>query len=93
MRSSTRFWVCGILSMATAAAFFAATLYVSIRYLAKPHGIMDWTVQLTGATIAAVIGFFLMWGHWQSPVGDDHSPSPGAGKAVGTSKSNTAPSN
>jgi hypothetical protein len=58
--------------MGTALAFFAATLYVSIRYLAKPHGFMDWTVQLTGATIAAVIGFFLMWGHWQSPVhGDD----------------------
>ena len=78
--------------MATAAAFFAATLYVSIRYLAKPHGIMDWTVQLTGATIAAVIGFFLMWGHWQSPVGDDLSSSAGAGNAVGRTKTNTSPS-
>lgn len=62
--------------MATAFAFFAATLYVSIRYLAKPHGFMDWMVQLTGATIAAFIGFFLMWGHWQSPVeGQDPRPA------------------
>ncbi len=67
MKSQTRNWICGVLSALTAAAFFAATLYVSIRYLAKPHGIMDWTVQLCGASIAAVIGFFLMWGHWQSP--------------------------
>ncbi|MGC8560037.1 MAG: hypothetical protein ACP5O1_05090 [Phycisphaerae bacterium] len=79
--------------MATAAAFFAATLYVSIRYLAKPHGFMDWTVQLTGATIAAVIGFFLMWGHWQSPVDDNNSASSGAGNTVGKTKPNTSPSN
>ena len=92
MRNSTRFWVCGILSMATAAAFFAATLYVSIRYLAKPHGIMDWTVQLTGATIAGIIGFFLMWGHWQSPVGEKASKPPESGDAVGKAKPNTSPS-
>jgi hypothetical protein len=75
MQRSTRFWVCGVLSMGTSLAFFAATLYVSIRYLAKPHGLMDWTVQLTGATIAAIIGFFLMWGHWQSPTGWQEPPS------------------
>lgn len=67
--------------MATALAFFAATLYVSIRYLAKPHGFMDWMVQLTGATIAGFIGFFLMWGHWQSPVGGQEVPPAATGES------------
>ncbi|GEM_PF-3280523 len=90
MTKSTRFWVCGVFSMATALAFFAATLYVSIRYLAKPHGFMDWAVQLTGATIAAIIGFFLMWGHWQSPMGEEDLPSPAGNGSGGKPKASAS---
>ena len=76
--------------MATALAFFAATLYVSIRYLAKPHGFMDWLVQLTGATIASFVGFFLMWGHWQSPVGGQEISPTATGEGGETPKASAS---
>jgi|GEM_PF-3228812 len=42
-----------------------ATLYLSVHYLAKPHGWIDWMVQLSGAATTAIIIFFLVWGHFQ----------------------------
>ncbi len=53
--------VSGIMALLTA----AATLYLSIHYLAKPHGWIDWMVQLSGAATTAIIIFFLTWGHFQ----------------------------
>jgi cytochrome b561 len=42
-----------------------AALMMSIRYLARPQGILDWSVQLCGATTVGIIIFFLCWGHFQ----------------------------
>ncbi len=53
--------VSGIMALLTA----VATLYLSIHYLAKPHGWIDWMVQLSGAATTAIIIFFLTWGHFQ----------------------------
>ena len=53
--------VSGIMALLTA----TATLYLSIHYLAKPHGWIDWMVQLSGAATTAIIIFFLTWGHFQ----------------------------
>ena len=54
-----------VLSWAMALLTAVATLYLSIHYLAKPHGWIDWMVQLSGAATTAIIIFFLTWGHFQ----------------------------
>lgn len=43
----------------------AASMYVSVRYLAPPKGLTDWTIQITGAAAAGIFAFFLVWGHFQ----------------------------
>ena len=64
---NTLSWIMAILTA-------AATLYLSIHYLAKPQGWIDWIVQLSGAATTAIIIFFLVWGHFQKPpiLPDDH---------------------
>lgn len=48
------------------AVFMGLTaLLLSIRYLARPQGMLDWAVQLSGAATVALIIFFLVWGHFQ----------------------------
>ncbi len=54
-----------IISTVMALLTAAATLYLSVHYLAKPHGWIDWMVQLSGAGTTAIIIFFLVWGHFQ----------------------------
>jgi ABC-type Fe3+-siderophore transport system permease subunit len=54
-----------VVSTALALLTAVATLYLSIHYLAKPHGWIDWMVQLSGAATTAIIIFFLTWGHFQ----------------------------
>ena len=74
-------------SISTAAALGAAgvSLYVSVRYLAPPKGLTDWTIQLTGAATAAIFVFFLVWGHFQeipTPPSDEPPPeNPGPASA------------
>ncbi len=73
--------------ISTAAALCAAggSLYVSVRYLAPPKGLTDWTIQLTGATTAAICVFFLVWGHFQEiptpPPDDQPAENPAASSA------------
>jgi uncharacterized sodium:solute symporter family permease YidK len=50
-------------------------LLMSIRYLARPQGILDWSVQLCGAATVGIIIFFLCWGHFQ------RTPKPAAKKS------------
>ncbi len=45
----------------------AASMYVSVRYLAPPKGLTDWAIQLVGALTAGIFVFFLVWGHFQRP--------------------------
>ncbi len=54
-------------SISTVAALGASgvSMYVSVRYLAPPKGLTDWTIQLTGAATAGIFAFFLVWGHFQ----------------------------
>ena len=54
-------------TISTVAALGAAcaSMYVSVRYLAPPKGLTDWTIQITGATTAGIFAFFLVWGHFQ----------------------------
>jgi hypothetical protein len=54
-----------VLSSAMALLTAIATLYLSVHYLAKPNGWIDWMVQLSGAATTAIIIFFLVWGHFQ----------------------------
>lgn len=54
-----------ILSWGMALLTAVATLYLSVHYLARPNGWMDWMVQLSGAATTAIIIFFLVWGHFQ----------------------------
>ena len=54
-----------IFSSALALLTALATLYLSVHYLAKPNGWIDWMVQLSGAATTAIIIFFLVWGHFQ----------------------------
>ena len=56
-----------VVSSALALLTAVATLYLSIHYLAKPNGWIDWMVQLSGAATTAIIIFFLTWGHFQKP--------------------------
>ncbi|MGC9259974.1 MAG: hypothetical protein ACP5I8_07855 [Phycisphaerae bacterium] len=68
-------------SWAMAIGTAAATLYLSVHYLARPQGWMDWMVQLSGAATTAIIIFFLVWGHFQKTPGeaaDKVSPPPHA---------------
>lgn len=63
-------------TISTLAALGAAgaSMYVSVRYLAPPKGLTDWTIQITGATTAGIFAFFLVWGHFQEiprPLLDD----------------------
>ncbi len=53
------------ISAAAALGAAGASMYVSVRYLAPPKGLTDWTIQITGATTAGIFAFFLVWGHFQ----------------------------
>ncbi len=60
-----------------AAVFMAlVALLMSIRYLARPQGILDWSVQLCGAATVGIIIFFLCWGHFQKIPKPAQKPSP-----------------
>ncbi len=59
--------IANVFSVLMAALGGAAALRVSVHYLAKPKGLLDWAVQLSGALTVAIFIFFLTWGHWQKP--------------------------
>ncbi len=54
-----------VISLTAALLTAVATLYLSVHYLARPRGWIDWMVQLSGAATTAIIIFFLVWGHFQ----------------------------
>lgn len=62
---TSRRMIGNVLSSALALLTAIATLYLSVHYLAKPNGWIDWMVQLSGAATTAIIIFFLVWGHFQ----------------------------
>ena len=62
-----------------------AALMMSIRYLARPQGVLDWSVQLCGAATVGIIIFFLCWGHFQK------TPKPARKQSV-TAEPNTSAS-
>ncbi|NNM84416.1 MAG: hypothetical protein HKL96_01465 [Phycisphaerales bacterium] len=64
---SRRDIICQVVSLTGAALCALTTLYLSIRYLAAPHDILDWAVQICAAMVVAIIIYFLVWGHFQQP--------------------------
>ncbi|MCL5946204.1 MAG: hypothetical protein M1472_05045 [Planctomycetes bacterium] len=65
-----RRWIGNAFSWVLAILTAMATLYLSVHYLARPQGWMDWMVQLSGAATTAIIIFFLAWGHFQKTPGE-----------------------
>ncbi len=63
--TNSRQLIGNILGWGMALLTAVATLYLSVHYLAKPNGWMDWMVQLSGAATTAIIIYFLVWGHFQ----------------------------
>lgn len=55
--------------LATFAALLmgVATTLVSIWYLSAPEKLLDWAVQICAGITVAIIVFFMVWGHFQSP--------------------------
>ncbi len=64
---SRRDVICQVVSLTGAALCALMTLYLSIRYLAAPHDLLDWAVQICAALVVAIIIYFLIWGHFQRP--------------------------
>ena len=64
---SRRDVICQVVSLTGAALCALMTLYLSIRYLAAPHDLLDWAVQICAALVVAIIVYFLIWGHFQRP--------------------------